>query len=171
VQKEVHARACTGGSIALAESSVHELSGKLPDGSPFTTPIRVTRPHALVMLKLLALDDRYHNIRGSEEARHDRDEAGIHAADIVAVVTSQTDLKQFKADFERQFREDTALGVRVFKILSTYFRETTSPGILVYEESIVADKPLDREARRQVNVEIARAHGLIQQLLPPDQKP
>jgi len=47
VQNGIHARACTGGSIALAESSIHELSGKLPDGSEFSTPIRVTKQHAL----------------------------------------------------------------------------------------------------------------------------
>jgi len=53
VEKGVHARACTGGSIAVAESALHELSGKLPDGSSFSASIRVTKPHALVMLKLL----------------------------------------------------------------------------------------------------------------------
>ena len=75
VEKGVHARSCTGGSIALAESSFHPISGKLPDGSPFSASVRVTKPHALVMLKLLALDDRYRNIRGSEQAKHDREEA------------------------------------------------------------------------------------------------
>ena len=75
VDKGVHARACTGGSIAIAESALHAISGRLPDGSPFETSIRVTKPHALVMLKLLALDDRYRNIRGLAEARHDREEA------------------------------------------------------------------------------------------------
>lgn len=47
VQDGVHARACTGGSIALAESTPHTFSGKLPNGNPFTTKIRVSRPHAL----------------------------------------------------------------------------------------------------------------------------
>jgi len=169
VEKGVHARACTGGSIAIAESSVYQLSGKMPDGSPLTASIRVTKPHALVMLKLLALDDRYRNIRGPEEARHDREEARTHAADIVAVVSAQADLNQFKGEFQRQFRTDAALGLRIFKILGRHFRETTSPGILVYEEFLVADKPLDREARRQVNAEIARTHNVIQQLLPPKQ--
>jgi hypothetical protein len=41
----------------------------------YSVPIRVTKPHALVMLKLLALDDRYRNIQGPAEARHDREEA------------------------------------------------------------------------------------------------
>ena len=96
---------------------------------------------------------------------------GLHAGDIVAIVSSQTDLKQFKADFEQQFRTEADLGLRVLKILSTCFRETTSPGILVYEESIVADKPLDREARRQINAGIARAQSLMQHLLPRDRRP
>jgi hypothetical protein len=167
VGKGVHARACTGGSIAIAESTFHKLSGKLPNGTPHTVLIRVTKPHALVMLKLLALDDRYRNIRGTAEARHDREEARTHAADIVAIVSAQADLKQFKAEFEHQFDRDPELGVRVNKILDSYFRETTSPGLLVYEEFIVADKPLDRDARREVRGEVKRAHKLILTLLLP----
>ena len=51
------------------------------------------------------------------------------------------------------------------RILGTYFRETTSPGLLVDEEFIVADKPLDRNARREVSQEIERAHKLMLKLL------
>ena len=72
IQKGVHARACTGGTIAVAESEIHQLTGRLPDGSDFTAQLRVTKPHALVMSKLLALDDRYRNVRGPAESRHDR---------------------------------------------------------------------------------------------------
>lgn len=43
---------------------------------------------------------------GPAEARHDREEARTHAADIVAIVSAQIDLKQFKADFQRQFHAD-----------------------------------------------------------------
>jgi hypothetical protein len=88
VQEGVHARACTGGSIALVESESHPLGGTLPNGEAFTTNVHVTKPHALVMLKLLALFDSYHNIRGPQEARHDREEARTHASDIVAVLKS-----------------------------------------------------------------------------------
>jgi hypothetical protein len=56
----------------------------LADGTPSAARLRVTRPHALVMLKLLALYDRYHNIRGPEEARHDREEAETHAEEELA---------------------------------------------------------------------------------------
>jgi len=166
VQNGVHARACTGGAIAVAESEIHQLSGRLPDGSEFTAPIRVTKPHALVMLKLLALDDRYRNIRGSAEARHDREEARTHAADIVAIISAQRGLAEFNRDFQRQFKSDPPLGQRVSRILMDYFGENVSPGLLVYEEFLVADKPLDRDARREVTEELERAHRLLQTLLP-----
>ena len=169
VEKGIHARACAGGSIAIAESAVHKLSGKLPNGASYTASIRVTKPHALVMLKLLALDDRYRNIRGPAEAVHDREEARTHAADIVAIVSAQIDLQRFKADFEYQFDRDPGLGLRVRRILDAYFRETTSPGLLVYEEFIVADKPLDRDARYEVRTEVERVHTLMLKVLPAKQ--
>jgi hypothetical protein len=40
------------------------------------------------MLKLLALRDRYNNLRGAKEARHDREEAQTHASDIVAILVA-----------------------------------------------------------------------------------
>ena len=42
IQNGVHARACTGGSIALAESDIHEISGRLPNGTPHAANVRVT---------------------------------------------------------------------------------------------------------------------------------
>ncbi len=167
VEKGVHARFCTGGTIALSESSLHPLSGKLPDGSAFSASVRVTKPHALVMLKLLALDDRYQNIRGAEQAKHDREEARTHAADSIAVISGQAELDQFRKNFENQFRQDLPLGVRVLKILGSYFRDDTSPGLLVYEEFIVADKPIDRPARLQVRGEARRAHQMMLKIFPP----
>jgi len=167
VDKGVHARACTGGSIAIAESALHAISGRLPDGSPFETSIRVTKPHALVMLKLLALDDRYRNIRGLAEARHDREEARTHAADIVAIVSVQVDADKFKTDFQQQFHADAELGAACFS--RSWVRIFVRPLHRVfsfYEEFIVADKPLDRNARRKVSQEIERAHKLMLKLLP-----
>jgi hypothetical protein len=165
VQKGVHARACTGGSIAVAQSEIHRLAGVLPDGSEFTASVRVTKPHALVMLKLLALDDRYRNIRGPAGARHDREEARTHAADVVAIVSAQVDMALFREAFQRQFEPDPPLGRRVLRIIDEYFRENVSPGMLVYEEFLAADKPLDRDARRRVAQEIERAHSLMRALL------
>jgi hypothetical protein len=166
VDKDVHARFCTGGNIAVAESSLHPMSGKLPDGSSFSASVRVTKPHALVMLKLLALDDRYRNIRGPEQAKHDREEARTHAADIVAVMSGQPNLQQFRENFENQFRQDLTLGVRLLKILQTYFRDDTSPGLLLYEEFIVADKPINRTARHQVSEELRVAHQMMLNIFP-----
>src|SRR5437667_9830138 len=98
--------------------------------------------------------------RGTIEKKH------AHAADIVAIVSVQVDADKFKTDFQQQFQADAELGLRVLKILGTYFRETTSPGLLVYEEFIVADKPLDRNARLEFSLEIERAHKLMMKLLP-----
>jgi len=50
IQNGVHARACTGGAIAIAESELHQLAGRLPNGAEFKAALRVTKPHALVML-------------------------------------------------------------------------------------------------------------------------
>ena len=165
VQNGVHARACTGGGIALAESEIRQLSGRLPNGAEFAAGVRVIKPHGLVMLKLLALDDRYRNIRGPAEARHDREEARTHAADIIAIVSSQLDISEFREAFQCQFKSDLAIGERVSQILGEYFREDVSPGMLVYEEFLVADKPLDRDARREVTREIERAHELMKTVL------
>ena len=128
-------------------------------------PLRVTKPHALVMLKLLALDDRYRNIWGPAEARHDREEARTHAADIIAIVSAQLDIERFRAAFQRQFESDPLLGSRVSRILDDYFRENVSPGMLVFEEFLVADKPLDLQARHEVAQEIERTHSLMRALL------
>ncbi len=165
VQKGVHARACIGGAIAVVESGTHLLAGRLPDGAEFTASVRVTKPHALVMLKLLALDDRYRNIRGPAEVLHDREEARTHAADIVAIVSAQQDLVHFCESFQRQFDSDPPLGKRVSQIVKEYFWENISPGLLVYEESLMADRPLDREVRREVGEEMARAHGMMQRIV------
>lgn len=162
----VHARSCVGGTIAVAESIQHELSGRLPNGSPFKSLVRVTQPHALVMLKLLALDDRYRNIRGPRESRHDREEARTHAADVIAILGVQLYPEKFRNDFRQQFHADPTLGSRVEAIVNTYFRERTSAGLLVYEESLVADRPVDRETRVQIEHELQTAHQLVTRVLP-----
>ncbi len=151
--------------LAVAESEVHQLAGRLPDGSEFTASLRVTKPHALVMLKLLALDDRYRNIRGPAEARHDREEARTHAGDIVAIVSAQLDIRRFREAFQRQFESDPSLGDLVSQILGEYFREDVSPGMLVYEEFLVANKPLDRDTRREVAQELERAHQMMKRVV------
>ncbi len=135
IQDGVHARACTGGSIALAQCHLHTISGKLPTGVPCIVQVRVTQPHALVMLKLLALADRYNNIRGPKEARHDREEAQTHAADIVAIVTALPDVGRFSNKFLTQFLTGPQLGIRVLRILADFFRHAASPGLIVHNRA------------------------------------
>jgi hypothetical protein len=166
VQEGVHARACTGGSIALAQSDPHNLSGKLPNGKAFTAQIRVTRPHALVLLKLLALADRYNNLRGVKEARHDREEAQTHAADIVAILSALPDHAGFHAQLVGQFQQDPILGLHVLRILLDFFRAITSPGLLVYSEHVAANLPADRATPAVVRTETELAHRIVTQIFP-----
>ncbi|MHB1938665.1 MAG: hypothetical protein ACYCOR_19095 [Acidobacteriaceae bacterium] len=166
IEQGLHARECFGGGIALRESDEHELTGVLPNGQTATVRLRVTRPTALVLLKLLALDDRYRNIRGSDEAEHDREEAQTHAADIMAVMTAIADIAKFRRGFYAQLEGQQQVGDRVMSILERYFQTDTSPGMLLYEEALRRDQPADRETRAQIRDELSRAFRMIQHLLP-----
>jgi len=121
----------------------------------------------------LALYDRYHNIRGPEEARHDREEAQTHAADIVAIIKARPDLTEFKTQFEGQFVAYSDLGKRVNAILSDFFRDVNAPGYLLYEEHLAATLPAGRATQAEIREESARAHRILQRVLPepnlPDQ--
>lgn len=161
VQDGVHARALVGGSIAIREGEDRIISGKLPDGTDVTVTIRVTQPHALVMLKLLAMDDRYRNIRGAKEERHDREEARIHSSDIVAILSGQVDTAAFKEKFDKQFGEEEDLAVRVAELLRHYFKTDVSPGVLLYEEFLAANQPTGADVRREIKEEVVRAYMLI----------
>ena len=161
VQKGIHARACTGGTVALAESEERPLEGRLPDGTPYAAKVRVTRPHALVMLKALALYDRYHNVRGPRETRHDREEAQTHAADIVAIVKGQPNLAEFRHQLGGQFRADAELGRRVSGILNDFFRAPTAPGYLLYEEYLAAKLPADRTTLEEIRQESTPANRIL----------
>lgn len=166
IEKGLHARECLGGTIALHESDIHEVHGVLPDGTPARTSLRVTRAHALAFLKLFALDDRYRNLRGPEHAEHDRNEARIHAADIIAILNAAIDVLAFREAFYGQFTSDPMLGIRVAEVLRAYFREDTSPGMLLYEESLRSGGPVDRETRRQLEAELRRAFKMMTEILP-----
>ena len=166
VQEGVHARSCTGEGIALVESDVHPLMGRLPNGGLFTGNVRVTRPSALVMLKLLALFGRYNNIRGAPEAYHDREEAQTHAADVVAIVAAQPDPAAFKRKCEEQFKAKPVLGIRVLRILNTFFGDATSPGVLVFEEYLAANALPGHGTREERRRETERGHRIVCQILP-----
>jgi hypothetical protein len=166
IQDGVHARACTGGSIALVQYDLHTISGKLPTGAPCTVQVRVTQPQALVMLKLLALADRYNNIRGPKEARHDREEAQTHAADIVAILTVVPDIGKFSKLFLTQFLPEPQLGIHVLRILADYFRDIASPGLIVYAEYLAANLPAERATTEALRREIEMAQRIVAQILP-----
>jgi len=166
IEKGLHARECLGGSIALQESDLHEVKGQLPDGTPARANLRVTRGNALVLMKLLALDDRYKNVRGPEQAEHDRDEARVHASDIISILNATVDISAFQEAFYSQFGEDAALGINVTDHLRNYFKQDTSPGMLLYEESLRTDTPTDRNTRAQLAAELQRAHRMMSGIVP-----
>jgi hypothetical protein len=166
IEKGLHARECLGGTIALQESDLHEVTGALPDGTPARINLRVTRPHALVLLKLLALHDRYRNLRGPEHADHDRDEARVPASDIIAILNAAVDIAAFREAFYTQFAGDPILGIRIIDHLRTYFRDDSSPGILLYEEWLRASAPADRNTRAQLADELRRASRMMAEIIP-----
>jgi hypothetical protein len=144
---------------------LHDVHGTLPDGKPARVKLRVTRPNALVLLKLLALDDRYRNLRGPEHAQHDRDEAIVHASDIIVILNAVVDITALRQAFYGQFAEDVELGIRATDHLRTYFREDASPGMLLYEESLRAGAPIDRDSRAQLADEFLRAARMMAEIV------
>lgn len=134
VQKDIHARACTGAEIVLKESNFRLIKKPLLDGKNTEKMIRVIRPNALLMMKLFALDDRYQNIRGPEEATHDRGEAIIHTGDIIAIVHHYIAKADFVKSFWSQFIIDEELKKRTKEIITKYFTHLDSPGIILYAE-------------------------------------
>jgi len=157
VQEKIHAHACTGAEIALQESHVKILEGHLPDGETVKTSIRVVKPNALLMLKLFAMDDRFKNIRGPREFRHDRDEARIHSSDIVTLVRYNIQKPDFNNLFWSQFKERESLKNRISDIISGYFKELNNPGIQLYREFLleqtgVIDETEINRALREINI-------------------
>jgi hypothetical protein len=164
VQEGVHGRACVGGSIVLVQTDEQEVVGSLPNGTPAQARIRVTCPHALVLLKLLAMDDRYRNVRGAAQAEHDRQEARTHAADIVAVMSAQASLNEFRKAFGAQFGGDAPLIARTCDIIRDYFGDEGRPGLVLYAESFVASLPAG-ESVRGLATELRHAQRLVCSLL------
>jgi hypothetical protein len=164
VQSGIHGRACVGGSIVVVETDEQEVGGSLPDGKPALARVNVTRPHAFVLLKLLAMDDRYRNIRGPAHAEHDRAEARTHAGDTVAVLSAQADLGEFRNRFAGQFGQDAGLKERSYQVIRDYFGDEGKPGLVLYGESLIASLPAG-ESVRSLESELRRAQRLIVSLL------
>lgn len=164
VQEGIHGHECVGGSIVVLETDEHEVAGSLPDGRPARVGVHVTRPHALVFLKLLAMDERYRNLRGPAHAVHDREEAGTHAGDIVAVLSAQANLSEFRDHFAKQFGLDAALKHRTYQIVRDYFGDESNAGVLLYGESLIASLA-SGETVRELSSELRRAQRLVSSLL------
>jgi len=160
VKPHLHARACTGAEIVLRESMIEHISGQLPDGQNMTFPLRVVRPHALVMMKLFAMDDRYQNIRGQSEAEHDRNEAKIHAADIVNLVMENIQQREFHARFRSQFEGETELQERAFRIIGSYYENLNAPGLILYAEFLREQGYTD-----DLDLELVRSQRTVRLLL------
>ena len=159
---EVHARACLGGSIVLDQSDSHQIVGRLPSGAAGWSHIRVSRPHALVFMKCLAMDDRFKNLRGMTHYEHDRNSAQTHIADIVDILTVQINLARFRESFIKQFNSDVKLRVRLSQITRDYFGRDDSPGLLLYEEHVAETADL---SRAEASAEVKRAHRLLSTLV------
>jgi hypothetical protein len=134
IQKDIHARACTGAEIVINESYFKNIKGVLPNGTPAEVKIRIVKAHALLMLKLFAMDDRYRNLRGPDEYEHDRDEARVHSADIVNIVHKHIQKPDFTKYFWSQFDQDKVLQQRCNDIISSYYKDTNGIGLILYEE-------------------------------------
>lgn len=134
IQKDIHARACTGAEIVINESYFKNIKGVLPNGTPAEVKIRIVKAHALLMLKLFAMDDRYRNLRGPEEYEHDRNEARVHSADIANIVHEHIQKPDFVKPFWSQFDQDKELQQRCNDIISSYYKDTSGIGLILYEE-------------------------------------
>lgn len=156
IQKGLHARACLGGSMALLAADRQIIDGTLPDGRAITLSIAVARPRALVLLKLLAMDDRNRNVRGPKHREHDHLEATIHTADVVAILSATDDPVSFAREFWAQFDGESDLEQRVRDIIATYFESTTAPGILLYEEFLARTQQGLNSRDREVELDRAR---------------
>ena len=162
IQQDIHAHACEGGSIVIVESDFWEIAASTPDGRQASASVRVTRPTALVMMKLLALYDRYQNLRGIQQREHDRNEARIHAADVVDILRAQRDMNEFRRRFLAQFAPEPHLKDKIRGIVQDYFGGENKPGVLLYEERL---RSLNYEiSRERLRGELQRVQRLVASL-------
>lgn len=161
IQAGVHGHSLRGASVALRESTAFQINGTLPDRTLHSQMLRVARPHALAMLKILAIADRERNLRGSRHAAHDRNEAGIHAADVAAILRAQNDLASFSRSFTNQLSGDDHLREDVMSEIVRLFATDTSPGILLYEEQL-RGRDIDQESlERELQLTVTRFAVLV----------
>jgi hypothetical protein len=165
VQDNVHAHACDGAKIVWSNQihtsyPVHFQAAKL-QGSD----VRVVRSHPLVVLKCLAMDERYRNLRRPQHANHDRSEARTHADDIVAILSAQIDLQGSRNRFLSQFNVEPDLRPRAVQIIEDYFSDEARPGILLYEEHLRQHFAGQDRSERELQSELQRARRLLTSLI------
>jgi hypothetical protein len=164
IQDKFHARSGLGAEIVYNESYTIELNGMTPDGNPLKRNIRIARIWAVLMLKIIALDDRYKNIRGVGHANHDRDEARIHSSDVIKIINDHIRSVDFADNFWRQINDNLVLKDRITQILKDFFTETTSPGIQLYrefvgmQESVKLDEDEEQRIIKEVEFLISRSN-------------
>jgi len=161
IQENVHAHKCLGAEVAIKESEFKIITGPLPNGEVVTVGIRVAKPHALLMLKLFAMDDRNKNIRGPKEAEHDRERARVHAADVVTLVNDNINNPEFIEKFWKQFGDDVGLEERTVNILTECYKDEKNklPGIQLYREF------LNGQGETDIDEKVNRALREIQYIL------
>jgi len=140
IQNAFNARSCLGAEIVYNESYKIELDGVLPNGNQLRKNIRVAQIWAILMLKIIALDDRYKNIRGVGHADHDRDEARIYSSDVIKIIHDHIQNANFTDKFWRQLNNNTSLKDRIVEIFKSYYADITGPGIQLYREFIRMQK-------------------------------
>lgn len=138
IEKGIHACRCEGAEIVLRQSDYVFIEGALPDGNPAKIKIRFAKPNSVLMLKLLAMDDRYRNLRGTKRAIEDRERAQVHSSDSIKIVRYNIQNNDFKVLFWSQFDNETVLKERCNKIISEYFKDLNAPGIQLYREFLQA---------------------------------
>ena len=74
----------------------------------------------------------YKNIRGPRKEKEDRDEAQVHAADIVSIVHHHIQNPDFSKSFWLQFADEVELRRQAENIISNYFADLNSAGTLLY---------------------------------------
>jgi hypothetical protein len=134
VEKGIHACRCEGAEIVLQQSDYVFIEGALPDGNPAKIKIRFAKPNSVLMLKLLAMDDSYRNLRGSKRTPEDRERAQVHSSDSIKIVRCNIQNGEFKGLFWSQLDKEALLKERCNKIISEYFKNLDAPGIQLYRE-------------------------------------
>jgi hypothetical protein len=95
-----------------------------------------------------------------------RSEARTHVDDIIAVLSAQVDLQEFRNRFLNQFNVEPDLRPRTIQIIQDYFSDEARPGILLYEEHLRQRIAGQDRSGRDLQSELQRAHRLLIGLIP-----